>query len=122
MGCVLVDPRPITRQRSKWDQTGTFPLPAGVTGKVFKRAVGDGMLTAIVSQEPQGWHMSISHRFSGSKREPAGRYPHWDEIAHARDSLLPADVAFVMHLPTEDEYVAIHDTCFHIHEYPEVSK
>jgi hypothetical protein len=37
----------------------------------------------------------------------------------ARDEFLPAAAAFVMHLPTLDEYVAVHDTTFHLHEHPE---
>jgi hypothetical protein len=40
------------------------------------------------------------------------------EIADARDVFLPADVACVMHLPRSAEYVALHDTTFHLHEHP----
>lgn len=32
--------------------------------------------------------------------------------------LLPADVGFVMHLPTDSHYVADHPTTFHWHEHP----
>jgi len=46
------------------------------------------------------------------------RYPTWDEIADARDQLLPVDVGFVMHLPARGEYVAVHPTTFHLHEHP----
>ncbi len=46
------------------------------------------------------------------------RYPRWDEIMHARDHLLPSDVGFVMHLPADGEYVALHPTTFHLHQHP----
>lgn len=81
-----------------------------------RRCVHDGYLVAIVADEPGiGWHLSISHR------RPNGdlvRYPTWDEIAHARDTFLPAELGFVMHLPPAGEYVALHDTTFHLHQHP----
>ena len=49
-------------------------------------------------------------------RRLRGRYPTWDEIADARDELLPGDVEFVMYLPRSGEYVAVHDSTFHLHE------
>jgi hypothetical protein len=54
-----------------------------------------------------GWHMSISH---------PRRYPTWDEIAKARYKLIPDETQIVMHLPPRDEYVAIHNYCFQLHE------
>lgn len=106
---------PITRQRSPWVEFGenVYAIPAT---RAYERKVSDGKLMAIVGEEPLGWHLSIS--FRNHKGDPT-RYPTWDEIAHARDELLPADVAFVMHLPLADEYVALHDTTFHLHEHPE---
>ena len=108
--------RPITRQRSPWLTAGTVPTAPGWSATAHVRRVGDGQLRALVADEPAGWHMSIS--FVDHRGRPA-RYPRWDEITHARDELLPADLAFVMHLPTADEYVAVHDTTFHLHQYPE---
>jgi hypothetical protein len=78
--------------------------------------VGDGSLRALVAQEPAGWHLSIS--FVDDRGRPS-RYPRWDEITHARAELLPAELGFVMHLPPDDDYVALHDTTFHLHEHPE---
>lgn len=102
---------PITKQRSSWRVVpGLYGL-----GQVLRRNVSDGQLTAIVAEEPLGWHLSISFDRPGGSL----RYPTWDEIMHARSQLLPADVAFVMHLPVESEFVAVHDTCFHLHEHPE---
>lgn len=62
----------------------------------------------IAGRAPLRWHLSISH---------PGRYPNWDEIAEARDKLLPADLAFVMLLPAAwDTYVNVHPNCFHLWE------
>lgn len=89
--------------------------------EVYQREVGDGHLSAFVTKEPSGpggcteWHMSISHRTNDHPPQP-GRYPTWDEIAHARYELLPADLPFAMMLPPKSEYVALHDTTFHLHE------
>lgn len=55
----------------------------------------------------QGWHMSISCR---------DRYPSWDEIAKARYTLLPQQLPFMMILPPPEEYVNVHEYCFHLHE------
>jgi hypothetical protein len=55
----------------------------------------------------EGWHLSISH---------PNRYPTWDEVAKARYELVPDEVHMVMHLPKMDEYVNIHESCFHLHE------
>jgi len=113
--------QPITRVRSPWVQDeAQFIMARGrYPYRVFHRNVGDGKLTAIVAIEPDiGWHLSISF-LNGKGR--AARYPNWDEIAHARELLLPIEHGFVMHLPplTTDEYVAIHQTCMHLHQYPE---
>jgi hypothetical protein len=110
----------ITKQRSLWEHQGITEPVEGYPCRTYRRAVNDGSLWAFVGQEPLGWHMSISHR---SNHHPPRyvRYPTWDEIRHARDELLPADVGFVMHLPVADEYVDFHPTTFHLHEYPERS-
>jgi hypothetical protein len=83
----------------------------------------DGRLDVLVGQEPIGWHLSTSHK----RVKPNGdielrRYPTWDEIVHARDHLLPADRAFVMHLPKAGEFVALHHTTFHLHELIEETR
>lgn len=87
----------------------------------FQREVADGHLSAFVTREPTGpdgvseWHLSISHR-TNERPPKAGRYPTWDEITHARYELLPADLTFSMLLPPQSEYVAVHDTTFHLYE------
>ena len=124
--------KPATKQRSKYrpleldDPVTVRQITEGLEGigarnvAVSHRNVGDGWLRVIVDEEPLGWHLSISHakRAKGGGLE-AGRYPKWDEIAHARYEFLPADIDVVMHLPPEEEYVALHDTTFHLHEYPD---
>jgi hypothetical protein len=112
---VTAERRPITRQRSPWEEQGTNFIE-GIGTTWYLRLVNDGALWAAVAEEPHGWHMSISFR---DKRDQLTRYPTWDEIAHTRDALLPADIGFVMHLPKTGEYIALHMTTFHLHEHPE---
>lgn len=120
---------PLTKQRSPWVDLGAGQAKEvsaliGASGgrdvAVFARAVHDGNLTAVRSLDPAGWHLSVSHtprRAHGSQRA-AQRYPTWDELAHARYELLPADIDVVMHLPPPEDYLAVHDTCFHLHQHP----
>lgn len=105
--------QPLAQQLTPWRPTGADPLGLG---HCFRRTVKDGRLHAILADEPAGLHLSIS--FADDCNRPT-RYPTWDEIAHARYQLLPHDVDFVMHLPPPGEYVAVHATCFHLHEHPE---
>ena len=120
---------PLTKQRSEWrditdlDEVSRLLSEAGATDiRQVWRNVHDGQLRVIVAREPQGWHLSISHAKRGPKGQVMpGRYPSWDEIAHARYELLPDDLDFVMHLPPPGEYVALHDTTFHLHQHPEVN-
>jgi hypothetical protein len=57
--------------------------------------------------ESVGWHMSISHPY---------RYPTWDEIKQVRYELMPKDLDIGMILPVEDDYINIHNFCFHLFE------
>lgn len=107
---------PITRTRSTWTRLDDLPM-LGVVATVHERRVHDGTLRTIVGAEPAGLHMSISWRPNSPRQ--ANRYPTWDEIADARDQFLSADRAFAMILPAAAEYVAVHDTTFHLHELPE---
>lgn len=112
---------PITKIRSPWlEDPRQFMMVEGkYPYRVFIRNVSDGYLWAIVAIEPEiGWHLSISFR---DQRGRLTRYPTWDEIADARERLLPDELGFVMHLPplTTDEYVALHLTTMHLHQHPE---
>lgn len=110
--------KPVTKQRSPWVRTRDFEPVPGHVCRTYQRDVHDGHFMVMVGEEPTGWHLSISHRTNTNPPKP-GRYPSWDEIADARDLFLPEDIGFVMHLPRSEEYVAVHDTCFHLHEHPE---
>lgn len=110
--------RPITQQRSEWVRVSTGDMVPGVPMTVWQRNVHDGHLTVIVvpAEPGVGWHLSISHRTNTNPPRP-GRYPTWDEIVHARDRMLPADLDFVMYLPAAGDFVSLHDTTFHLHEH-----
>jgi hypothetical protein len=108
---------PMSKIRSEWTE---LTIPPGTAleadARAFQRNVTDGHLTVIVGTIPgEGCHLSISHRTNHPTPRP-GRYPTWDEIADARYRFCPADVTMAMLLPPESEYVAIHDTAFHLHE------
>lgn len=121
--------KPRSHQRSPWQKTITgedriveiMRLGGASSLESWWRNVHDGQLRVLIAKEPLGLHLSISHakRVRGGAMEP-GRYPTWDEIADARYELLPADLDFVMHLPPPSEYVAVHDTTFHLHQHPEL--
>lgn len=108
--------RPITKVRSEW-----VPLAPMLIGEVeaatYGRRVHDGWLHVICGPEPDGFHLSISHQPQGQRSRP--RYPTWDEIAEARYRFCPAEVTMAMLLPPLDDYVALHDTAFHLHELPD---
>jgi len=115
---------PITRQRSEWREVAdpsTLAI-ADVVGStdvhVYLRLVGDGHLRAIRSTDAGKLHLSVSWAPQSERqaRRRAWRYPTWDELADARDVLLPAELEFAMILPRSSEYVALHDTTFHLHQ------
>ena len=92
----LIKPKANWRERS-------CPIPRN-------RAYSWGEVTVFVGVEPLiGWHLSISHPY---------RYPTWDEIKAARYDLVPHDVTMAMLLPPPDEFVNIHQNCFHLHQIP----
>jgi len=105
---------PITRQRSPWELFTVSDF-AGFPNQWHRRRVGDGDLTVCVGEEPTGWHLSISFKDHKGRNS---RYPRWDEIIEARERFLPDDVEFAMFLPKSEDYVALHATTFHLHEYP----
>ena len=99
----------------RWRQVPTVDFLAGL--ETWQRDLKDGHLTVIVGKEPNvGWHMSISHRTNHAEPRP-GRYPKWGEIKEARYRFVPADVTMCMILPPPDEYVNMHETCFHLWEH-----
>lgn len=61
----------------------------------------------LVSESPEGWHMSISH---------ANHYPTWDEIRDARYEFIPDAIVMAMLLPPRAEYVNLQSNTFHLWE------
>lgn len=109
--------KPLTRARSDWyrdrpDVTVVYNGREHVLA-VWRRRTGDGLLTVQVGIERWGWHLSISFI---DNRGKLSRYPRWDEIADARYRFCPDDVTMAMILPPPEQYVAAHDTTFHLHE------
>lgn len=92
-----------------WVEIASHHVPPGARG-YHASVTGDvhGLLV-FVGREPQGWHLSISHPM---------RYPTWDEIVDARYALVPNDVTMAMLLPPKEQYVNLHENCFHLHEVP----
>jgi len=94
----------------------SVPIPFGLASAMEKdvRAFSFGDCIVFVgSTEHDGWHMSISC---------SDRYPTWDEIAHARYTLLSDDLNMVMMLPPHNEYVNLHNNTFHLYEAPKSFK
>ena len=75
--------------------------------KAYRASVGDGELAVIVGQEPEKWHLSISH---------TNRLPVWSEIKEARYEFVPDKVTMAMILPPKAEYVNLHPTTMHLYE------
>jgi hypothetical protein len=113
---LLMEHTPITKQRSQWVRFDGPEIP-GAFSQWWTRNVSDGVLSMCVALEPLGWHMSISFR---DHKGRLTRYPTWDEIAQAREQFLADELEFVMFLPRVEEYVALHDTTFHLYQHPAV--
>lgn len=111
-------PRPLQQARSKWTPTEVIPDAGapGVTAVWLTRNVSDGTLIACVAEEPAGWHLSISFR---NHRGDHSRYPNFDEQMDAIRTLLPVDRTYVMIVPPDERYIAVHPTTFHWHEWEE---
>lgn len=111
--------QPLTRQRSHWEpdrRAATIDAPGMKFSGAWVRRVHDGELRAIRTVDLGLRHLSVS--FVDHRGEPT-RYPTWDELADARYALLPDDIEVVMYLPPSEQFVALHDTCFHLHELPD---
>jgi len=92
---------PIHERRDLVDR---LPMDLQRTGaRVFKMA----HCSVILSQEPEGWHLSISC---------PDRDPTWDEIATARYRMLPQVKEMAMYLPALEDYVNLHPYVFHLYE------
>ena len=86
-----------------WQRTDN-PIAAALGGFA---AASDSGCHAVVTPEPSGLHISVSH---------PDRYPTWDELASARDAFGGPDRRMVMHFPPRAEYVNVHATTLHLWE------
>lgn len=70
-------------------------------------------LRVIIALEgnPPLLHLSVSH---------PRRHPTWEEMRDIRYALLPDDKTFGILLPPKEQYVNLHEHCFHMHEVPSV--
>lgn len=88
----------------------------------YEADIGDGVLRAIVSQDKAGhfgarlWHISVSHRMRNGEFL---RVPSYDEIKHAKYSLLSVDVPMQLIFPKKGigkKFVDLHPTTLHLWE------
>lgn len=85
-----------------------YPLQEIESNMPYCKAYKFGPCRILVGQEPNiGWHMSIS---------VSKRLPTWQEVHDARYALVPNDVTMVMILPPKEQYVNLHEFCFHLHQ------
>ena len=94
---------------SDWEEipSDDFMLAVIPDLHTFRRRASGGTLTVMAGTEPDGFHLSISHPH---------RYPTWDEICAARDRFTPRDKTFVQLLPPREQWVNVHQNCFHLWE------
>src|SRR5258706_9285120 len=64
-------------------------------------------ISVIISIDADALHVSIAH---------SNRYPTWDEILAVRAWAFPDDTEVVMVLARREEYVNVHNNCFHLWE------
>lgn len=102
-------------------------------GRVLRR-VGEWPPAGHPSREVcRGWHyagprrlhvlatMDETERFGPllhvSLSYPS-RHPDWETIRMVRDAFYPAAADVMMVLPRQEDYVALHDHCFHLWQTP----
>lgn len=96
-------PAIVERPLSRWERAAVKQglLEPGTKGYFM------GACTITVGSSHVGHHLSIAH---------PKRYPTWDEMAKARYELLPSDLTFGMAFPPSEDYVNVHNNCFHLWE------
>lgn len=95
--------RRIIQPKPKWINRGTPPFVPNATWYTW------GDVNVFVEHHSDGWHLSISTPY---------RNPFWEEIKAARYDLLPHDITMAMIFPPTNEYVNIHNYCFHLYQIP----
>lgn len=97
----------------RWDEpaplklveAGQCPVPGG---RLWMGHSGKhNRMSVIASVDSGALHVSIAH---------SNRYPTWDEILAVRAWAFPDDTEVVMVLARKEEYVNLHNNCFHLWE------
>lgn len=95
----------ILQPRAHWKEQPSWPRISAQ-----QRWYSWGNCRVSVGKDPDGnWHLSISC---------PNRNPTWEEIKQARYDLCPHEITMAMILPPTDEYVNLHEHCFHLHQIP----
>jgi hypothetical protein len=77
----------------------------GVQPGTVAYQMGDCAIFVSPPTNGVGWHMSVSRQ---------DRLPTWDEIAHARYTLVPDEVTMAAILPPKGEYINVHNFCMQV--------
>jgi hypothetical protein len=97
----------IFQPKAKWRHQGKAP------GALLCEWYTWGDCNVFVGRESDrgvlNWHLSISTPY---------RNPTWEEIKQARYDLCPHDVTMAMILPPTDQFINIHNFCFHLWQIP----
>lgn len=72
--------------------------------KAYNMDTGSKVLYSVENGKE---HVSISHK---------KRYPTWDEVSYVRYKLMKPNSYVVQILPPREEYINLHENCFHLWE------
>ncbi len=102
-------------RRLRWIRRGDFD-----NCRTYEARTPDGTLKALVAREavPDSkrplWHLSVSHSDQDGRPD---RMPSWDEIKHAKYTLVQEDVCMVLIFPRKKvPYADAHPTTLHLWE------
>lgn len=94
----LDEPAPLSLVRADQSPVPASRLWIGHSGK-------HNRISVIASIDDGSLHVSIAH---------SQRYPTWDEILTVRAWAFPDDTEVVMVLARKEDYVNVHNNCFHL--------
>ncbi len=97
----------VVQPKAKWQDRGSPPLVPNSKWYTW------GDVNVLIEQHKNGWHLSISTPY---------RNPTWEEIKQARYDLLSHNITMAMVLPPTEEFVNIHNFCFHLYQIPNEGK
>lgn len=98
----------------QWRQVDPPCIPDAEHVCRYIAKTGDGTLSAICGFEGRLWHLSVATHCTPR------RLPTWDELKHAKYTLVPIDVPMVLEFPKKTgPYVNVHETTLHLWESKE---